>query len=147
MGGADLLFGGGRVDVRGLKGGWYLRPAVFAGCNDDMRIVKEEMFSHVMAVLPFDNETEVVNRANNTPLGPAAGVLTRDLVRAHRVIAQIQAGTTWINTYNITPIEMPFGGFRQSGIGRENGLEALRHYTQLKSVYVETGDVVDPYPA
>ena len=143
---AVLRHGGERVEVPGLPGGWYLRPAIFDACTDDMRIVQEEIFGPVMAILPFDDEAEVVARANATPYGLSAGVYTTDLARAHRVIANLQAGTTWINTYNITPIEMPFGGVRQSGIGRENGLEALRHYTQVKSVYVETGDTPDPFP-
>jgi betaine-aldehyde dehydrogenase len=146
-GGARLLTGGDPVKVPGLEGGWYLKPAIFDDCADGMRLVQEEIFGPVLALLTFDEEAEVIERANATPYGLAAGVFTRDLARAHRVIAQVQAGTTWINTYNITPIEMPFGGVRQSGIGRENGLEAIRHYTQVKSVYVETGDVFDPYPA
>ena len=98
-----------------------------------------------MAVLTFEDEDEVVARANDTPYGLAAGVFTRDLARGHRVVARLEAGTCWINNYNITPVEIPFGGYKQSGIGRENGLAALEHYTQLKSVYVELGDVDSPY--
>ena len=98
-----------------------------------------------LVVTSFDSEAEAIQRANATDYGLAAGVFTRDLARAHRVIAQLQAGTCWINTYNITPIEMPFGAFKQSGIGRENGWEALVAYSQVKSVYVETGDVDCPY--
>jgi betaine-aldehyde dehydrogenase len=95
--------------------------------------------------LTFEGEGEAIRRANDTPYGLSAGVFTRDLARAHRVIARLQAGTCWINNYNITPIELPFGGYKQSGIGRENGRAALEHYTQLKSVYVELGDVACPY--
>ncbi|MGH8959292.1 MAG: aldehyde dehydrogenase family protein, partial [Acidimicrobiia bacterium] len=87
----------------------------------------------------------VIARANDTDYGLAAGVFTRDIQRAHRVVAKLEAGTTWINNYNITPIEMPFGGYKQSGIGRENSLTTIGHYTQLKSVYVEMGDVEAPY--
>ena len=87
----------------------------------------------------------MVERANATEFGLSAGVFTRDVQRAHRVIAQLEAGTCWINNYNITPIEMPFGGNKQSGIGRENSLAAIEHYTQLKSVYVEGGNVAAPY--
>ena len=110
-----------------------------------MRIAREEIFGPVMSVLTFEDEDEVIERANAIEFGLAAGVFTRDLPRAHRVIAELQAGTCWINAYNLTPVEIPFGGYKQSGIGRENTLEALRHYSQLKSVYVETGDVQSPY--
>jgi betaine-aldehyde dehydrogenase len=110
-----------------------------------MSIVREEIFGPVMSVLTFDDEAEVVTRANDTEFGLAAGVFTRDIQRAHRVVAALEAGTIWINNYNITPIEVPFGGYKQSGIGRENSLAAINHYTQLKSVYVEMGDVDAPY--
>ena len=110
-----------------------------------MPIVREEIFGPVMSVLTFEREDEVVARANATEFGLAAGVFTRDLARGHRVIARLQAGTCWINNYNVTPIEMPFGGYKRSGLGRENGTAAIEHYTQLKSVYVELGDVAAPY--
>ena len=118
---------------------------MFTGCTDDMTIVREEIFGPVMSVLTFDDEDEVVRRANDTEFGLSAGVFTRDIQRAHRVVAALEAGTCWINTYNITPIELPFGGYKQSGIGRENSLAAIEHYTQRKSVYVEMGDVDAPY--
>jgi betaine-aldehyde dehydrogenase len=143
--GAQLLCGGGRPDDPALAGGNFVEPAIFDSCSDEMKIVKEEIFGPVMAVLTFDNEDEVVARANDTDFGLAAGVFTRDLQRAHRVVAKLQAGICWINNYNITPIEIPFGGYKQSGIGRENSHAAVEHYTQLKSVYVEMGDVDCPY--
>ncbi len=143
--GATLLCGGDRPTDPALAGGAFLRPAIFADCTDDMPIVREEIFGPVMCLLPFDDEAEVVRRANATPFGLAAGLFTRDLARGHRVAAALQAGICWINTYNITPIEVPFGGVKQSGIGRENGLAAIEHYTQLKTVYVELGDVDAPY--
>ncbi len=93
----------------------------------------------------FDDEDEAVARANDTDFGLAAGVFTNDLNRAHRVIAQLEAGICWINPYNVTPIEMPFGGVKLSGLGRENGRAAMEHYTQLKSVYVAKGDIDAPY--
>jgi betaine-aldehyde dehydrogenase len=143
--GARVVTGGGRPDDPALEGGYFVEPIVFADCTDDMAIVNEEIFGPVMAVLAFDTEDEVVDRANCTPYGLAAGIFTRDISRAHRVAARLQAGTLWINTYNITPIEMPFGGYKQSGLGRENSLAAIDHYTQIKAVYVETGDVEAPY--
>ena len=143
--GATLLCGGTRPADPALAAGNFVLPAVFDNCTDDMSIVREEIFGPVMSVLTFTNEEEVITRANNTPYGLAAGVFTRDVQRAHRVVARLEAGTIWINNYNITPIEMPFGGYKHSGIGRENSLTTINHYTQLKSVYVEMGDVDAPY--
>ena len=143
--GARLVIGGESLTDGARAQGCFVEPTVFADCSDDMSIVKEEIFGPVMSVLRFSNEEEVVRRANATEFGLAAGVFTKDIQRGHRVVAQLEAGTCWINNYNITPIEMPFGGVKQSGIGRENSLAALDHYTQLKSVYVELGDVDSPY--
>jgi betaine-aldehyde dehydrogenase len=143
--GARLVFGGNRADIGALKNGNFVEPAIFADCKDDMKIVREEIFGPVMSVLKFEDEDDVINRANATKFGLAAGVFTRDLARAHRVAARLEAGICWINNYNITPIEMPFGGIKESGLGHENGQAAIDHYTQLKSVYVELGDVQCPY--
>jgi betaine-aldehyde dehydrogenase len=143
--GARVLTGGARVTSGGLARGWFVAPTVFDGCHDDMDIVRLEIFGPVMAVLEFETEDEVIARANATEFGLAAGVFTSNLTRAHRVIAQLQAGTCWINHYNITPFELPFGGVKMSGLGRENGRAAIEHYTQLKSVYVALGDVDAPY--
>jgi betaine-aldehyde dehydrogenase len=143
--GATLLTGGKRVTAGALGAGAFVEPTIFTDCADDMAIVREEIFGPVMAVLDFNDEAEVVARANNTGFGLAAGIFTNDLTRAHRVIAALDAGTCWINTYNITPIEMPFGGNKQSGLGRENGRAAIEHYTQLKSVYVAMEPIDAPY--
>ena len=143
--GAKILIGGGRPSDPALQSGYFVEPTVFDGCTDDMQIVREEIFGPVMSVLTFRDEEEVIDRANDTDYGLAAGVFTNDIQRAHRVVARLEAGTTWINNYNVTPIEMPFGGYKQSGIGRENSLTTINHYTQLKSVYVEMGDVEAPY--
>ncbi len=143
--GATLFVGGKRVTAGDLAKGAFVEPTIFTGCTDDMGIVREEIFGPVMAVLDFEDEAEVIARANDTDFGLAAGIFTNDLTRAHRVIAQIDAGTCWINTYNITPIEMPFGGNKQSGLGRENGRAAIEHYTQLKSVYVAMEPIDAPY--
>ncbi|MEO5808232.1 betaine-aldehyde dehydrogenase [Devosia sp.] len=141
--GADLLIGGGVP--AGQNSGFYVEPTVFAGVTDAMTIAREEIFGPVMSVLAFADETDVIARANATEYGLAAGVFTADLARAHRVIAQLEAGTCWINTYNITPVEAPFGGVKLSGVGRENSRAALDHYSQIKSVYVATGPVAAAY--
>ncbi len=143
--GARIATGGGAAAVAGQPDGWFVQPTVFTGVADSMRIAREEIFGPVMCVLSFDDEREVIERANALDVGLAAGVFTKDVQRAHRVIARLQAGTCWINTYNLTPIEAPFGGYKRSGIGRENSRAALDHYSQLKSVYVEGGDVDAPY--
>ena len=143
--GARLVTGGVRVTSGELARGAFVAPTVFEHCHDDMDIVRREIFGPVMSVLEFAEEDEVIARANATEFGLAAGVFTNDLTRAHRVIAQLQAGTCWINHYNVTPIELPFGGVKMSGLGRENGRAAIEHYTQLKSVYVAMADVESPY--
>ncbi len=143
--GARLVAGGGVPRLQGLEKGFYVEPTIFADVEDDMAIARQEIFGPVMSVLPFNEEAEVIARANATEFGLAAGVFTADLARGHRVVAQLQAGTCWINAYNLTPVEVPFGGVKQSGMGRENALEALRHYSQVKAVYVETGRVEAPY--
>jgi betaine-aldehyde dehydrogenase len=143
--GAQILTGGMRVTRGELAKGFFVAPTVFDNCRDDMAIVREEIFGPVMAVLEFEDEEQVIARANATEFGLAAGVFTNDLTRGHRVIARLQAGTCWINHYNVTPVELPFGGVKLSGLGRENGRAALEHYTQLKSVYVAMGNIDAPY--
>ena len=143
--GAQILTGGMRVTHGELAKGFFVAPTVFDNCRDDMAIVREEIFGPVMAVLEFEDEEQVIARANATEFGLAAGVFTNDLTRGHRVIARLQAGTCWINHYNVTPVELPFGGVKLSGLGRENGRAALEHYTQLKSVYVAMGNIDAPY--
>ena len=128
-----------------LRNGNFLTPTIFTHCHDAMKIVREEIFGPVMSVLTFQSEEEVIQRANQTSFGLAAGVFTQNLQKAYRVISQIQAGTCWINNYNITPVELPFGGTKLSGIGRENGLAAIEHYSQLKSIYVEMNRIESPY--
>ena len=143
--GAKVLSGGSRITTSDLANGYFVAPTVFDECHDDMAIVREEIFGPVMTLLDFQDEDEVIARANATEFGLSAGVFTNDLTRAHRVIARLEAGTCWINHYNVTPIELPFGGVKLSGLGRENGRAAIEHYTQLKSVYVAMGDVEAPY--
>jgi betaine-aldehyde dehydrogenase len=140
--GAHLLYGGESVQMDApCQSGFYIQPTVFTECSDDMTIVKEEIFGPVMSVLRFKSEEEVIERANNTDFGLAAGVFTQNLQKAHRVVAQLQAGICWINTHNFAPVEIPFGAYKQSGLGRENGTAALDHYSQIKTVYVEMGEL------
>ena len=139
--GARLVSGGARLD----RDGFYLEPTVFADVTDDMTIAREEIFGPVMSVLDFEDEAEALARANDTEYGLAAGVFTKDLTRAHRVAAGFEAGTCFINTYNDAPVEAPFGGSKQSGVGRENSKAAIEHYSQLKSVYVRMGDLEAPF--
>ncbi|WP_138466309.1 betaine-aldehyde dehydrogenase [Poseidonocella sp. HB161398] len=133
--GARLVTGGTRIE----KDGFWMTPAVFADVTDTMSIAREEIFGPVMSVLDFEDEDEVVARANDTEFGLAGGVFTADLARAHRVIGRIRAGSCYINTYNLTPVEAPFGGVKASGVGRENSKEAIKHYSEVKSVYVCLG--------
>lgn len=140
--GAKIECGGERVVVPGeCSEGYYLSPCVLTNCHDEMKAVKEEIFGSVATILPFETEQEVVERANNTPFGLGGGVFTKDLTRAHRVCQNLEAGSLWINTFNLAPAEVPFGGFKMSGIGRENGTAAIQHYTQTKTTYVEMNDV------
>ncbi len=139
--GARLVTGGTRLD----RDGFFVAPTVFADVTDDMTIAREEIFGPVMAVFDFEDEAEVIARANDTPYGLSAGVFTRDISRAHRVIAQLQAGSCFINSYNDAPVEAPFGAVKSSGVGRENSKAAIEHYSQVKSVYVRMGDVDAPF--
>ncbi|HEV3106396.1 MAG TPA: betaine-aldehyde dehydrogenase, partial [Trinickia sp.] len=137
--GARLAAGGMRLTEGEFARGQYVAPTVFADCRDDMRIVREEIFGPVMCLLVFDDEDEAIARANATHYGLAAGVVTESLARAHRAIHRLEAGICWINTWGESPAQMPVGGYKQSGVGRENGIGTLEHYTQIKSVQVELG--------
>lgn len=138
--GATLLIGGERATSAELTQGAYVMPTVFTDCHDDMRIVQDEIFGPVMSILTYDSIEEVIQRANQTPYGLAAGVVTQDISQAHRIIHQLEAGICWVNTWGESPAEMPVGGYKQSGVGRENGLSTLQHYTRIKSIQVELGD-------
>ena len=143
--GARLVTGGNTMSPDDAKGGFFVEPTIFADCTDDMTIVKEEIFGPVMSVLSFRDEDEAIRRANNTPLGLAAGVMTQNVTRAHRVIHQLQAGICWVNSWGASPAEMPVGGYKMSGIGRENGIETLNQYTQTKSVYMGMVELESPF--
>ncbi|MGQ7871433.1 betaine-aldehyde dehydrogenase [Sunxiuqinia sp. sy24] len=144
---ARLLFGGRRYvsDDPEIAGGYFMEPTIFETDMEDARIVKEEIFGPVMTVLPFKTEEEAIEKANNTIYGLAAGVFTSNLQRAHRMVNALQAGMCWVNNYNVTPMEVPFGPYKQSGLGRENGLATIEAYTQLKTVYIEMNKVDSPY--
>ena len=133
--GAKLVAGGQRANVGSGKG-CFVQPTVFDGVRGDMTIAREEIFGPVLATIEFGDIEEVVRLANDTPYGLAAAVWTRDIAKAHRVARRLQAGTVWINTYNNYDAAAAFGGYKMSGYGRELGLHALEHYTQVKSVWV-----------
>ncbi|MBC2652784.1 betaine-aldehyde dehydrogenase [Novosphingobium flavum] len=138
--GAKLLAGGHRLSGEPFDKGAFVAPTVFTDCSDDMAIVREEIFGPVMSILPYRDEDEAVARANDSVFGLAAGVVTHDVAAAHRIIHQLKAGICWINTWGESPAQMPVGGYKQSGIGRENGLQTLLSYTQVKSIQVELGE-------
>jgi acyl-CoA reductase-like NAD-dependent aldehyde dehydrogenase len=134
--GATLLTGGGRADI-GTGKGYFVQPTVFTDVKPSMTISREEIFGPVLATIDFADLDEAIATANDTPYGLAAGVWTRDIKKAHYVARRLQAGTVWVNTYNVYDTAAPFGGYKQSGFGREMSAHALEHYTQVKSVWVD----------
>jgi acyl-CoA reductase-like NAD-dependent aldehyde dehydrogenase len=134
--GATLVAGGSRADI-GTGKGYFFQPTVFADVQPDMTISREEIFGPVLAAIEFADLDEAIARANDSPYGLAAGVWTRDIKKAHYVARRLQAGTVWVNTYNQYDTAAPFGGYKQSGFGREMSAHALEHYTQVKSVWVD----------
>lgn len=144
--GATIACGGARPTSPGLVDGFFFEPTILTGVDNSMRVVREEIFGPVLSVLTFDTEDEAVTIGNDTAYGLAAAVWTTDVQRAHRVAHRLKAGTIWINSYRVLANNVPYGGFGQSGIGRENGIEGLNAYLQTKSVWVElTGETRDPF--
>jgi (Z)-2-((N-methylformamido)methylene)-5-hydroxybutyrolactone dehydrogenase len=144
--GAELVSGGKAATEPDLEGGYFVQPTIFTGVRNDMRIASEEIFGPVLSVIPFDTEYQAIAIANDTMYGLGAGVWTKDLQRAHRVAHAVRAGSVWVNSYRMITYNVPFGGYKQSGIGRENGLSAVRDYTETKSVWIElSGQTRDPF--
>jgi len=144
--GAVCRLGGAAADRPECGAGWFVEPTIFTGVNPGMRIAKEEVFGPVLSVIPFDDEDEAVSIANDTIYGLAAGVWTTGMRRALSMSERLEAGTVWVNTYRAVSYMSPFGGYKRSGIGRENGMEAIREYLQTKSVWIDTaGNPPNPF--
>lgn len=137
--GATLVMGGGPGDDAACGDGWFVKPTIFKDVTPDMRIAQEEVFGPVLSVMRFKDEAEAVRIANGTIYGLAAGIWTKDMARSIRMARAVKAGTVWVNTYRAMSYMSPFGGYRQSGIGRENGMEMIKEYLQLKSVWIDIG--------
>ncbi len=136
--GASLVTGGERANVGGR--GFFVQPTIFAGVKNEMRLAQEEIFGPVLSVIEFEDLDQLVREANGTPFGLAAGLWTRDLRKAHEIAHKLRVGTVWINTYNVYDPAAPFGGYKSSGFGRELGMHALEHYTQVKDIWVNLKD-------
>lgn len=144
--GAELVTGGKRAEGPALDGGYFVEPTIFCGVSNDMSIAVEEIFGPVLSVISFDDEAEAIRIANDTRYGLGAGVWTKDVQRAHRVAHAVKAGSVWVNSYRMLTYNVPFGGFKHSGLGRENGLSAVLDYTETKSVWIElSGQTRDPF--
>jgi betaine-aldehyde dehydrogenase len=142
---AKLIYGGPEKPSNifvGLENGYWVKPTVFTDCTDDMKIVKEEIFGPVMSILTYDTIEEVIARANNTELGLAAGVFGSDINLCHKVVAKLEAGITWINSWGESPAEMSVGGWKKSGVGVENGTRGIEAWVRNKSTLVEMGGEV-----
>lgn len=142
--GAKLLYGGLEKpeSIKGMEDGYWIKPTIFTDCKDSMKIVQEEIFGPVLTILTYDRVDEAISRANATPLGLAAGVFTKDLNLAHKVIARLEAGITWVNTWGESPAEMSVGGWKQSGVGVENGRRGLEAWVRNKSTLVDMSGTV-----
>jgi aldehyde dehydrogenase (NAD+) len=139
--GAKVLLGGERGQVAGCAGGWFVQPTIFGEVKNDMRIAQEEVFGPVLSIIRFKDEAEAIRIANDVRFGLAAAVWTRDIGRALRMSEKLEAGTVWVNTYRAVSYMAPFGGYKDSGLGRENGIDAIREYLQVKSVWINSGAV------
>lgn len=139
--GATAVLGGAKGDVPECGRGWFVQPTIFTGVTNDMRIAQEEVFGPVLSVIRFKDEEDALRIANGVRFGLAAAVWTRDIGRAIRMSEKLQAGTVWVNTYRAVSFMAPFGGYKDSGLGRENGIDAVREYLQTKAVWINSGAV------
>jgi aldehyde dehydrogenase (NAD+) len=137
--GAKLLLGGGPAKRPECGKGWFIEPTIFSDVNNKMRIAQEEVFGPILSVIRFKDEDDAIAIANDSCFGLGSGVWTSDIGRAFRMSERIQAGTVWVNTYRAVSYMSPFGGYKNSGLGRENGMDAIREYLQTKSVWINTG--------
>ncbi|HEX9647296.1 MAG TPA: aldehyde dehydrogenase family protein, partial [Alphaproteobacteria bacterium] len=135
--GAELRLGGRPAQRPECGEGWFVEPTIFTGVDNRMRIAQEEVFGPVLSVIPFTDDDQAIAIGNDVAYGLAAGVWTQDITRAHRMAKELQAGTVWINTYRAISFTSPFGGYKRSGMGRENGQDMIRDYLQTKSVWVD----------
>ncbi|HAP40476.1 MAG TPA: carnitine dehydratase, partial [Nitrospira sp.] len=139
--GATLLLGGRPADKPECGKGWFVEPTIFGDVRNSMRIAQEEVFGPVLSILRFKDEADAIAIANDVRFGLAAAVWTTDIGRAIRMSEKLQAGTVWVNTYRAVSFMAPFGGYKDSGLGRENGIDAIREYLQVKSVWLNAGVV------
>ncbi|TGW06010.1 aldehyde dehydrogenase family protein, partial [Mesorhizobium sp. M2D.F.Ca.ET.145.01.1.1] len=137
--GATLLLGGSRVTDNGLGRGFYIAPTIFSDVTPDMTIFREEIFGPVLAVTRFNSVDQAIALANDTNYGLGNGVWTKDIDKAIRVSRELRSGTVYVNTFLETAVQLPFGGFKESGIGRENGLDGLLEFTEVKSTFIKLG--------
>ena len=144
--GVETVLGGSKATRPECGDGWFVEPTVFTGVKNSMRIAQEEVFGPVLAVIPFRDDEEALEIGNDVIFGLAAGVWTEDMRRAITMSERLQAGTVWVNTYRAFSYTTPFGGYKRSGLGRENGQEAIQEYLQTKSVWISTSnEVANPF--
>ena len=136
--GAECVLGGGKAERPECGDGWFVEPTIFMGVNNKMRIAQEEVFGPVLSIIPFEDEEEAIEIANDVMFGLAAGIWTSSIRRAIEIPKRIRAGSVWVNTYRAVSFMAPFGGFKKSGLGRENGQETIQEYMQTKTVWIST---------
>ena len=130
--------GGGVPDDADFGEGWFVEPTIFTGVSNDMRIAREEVFGPVLSIIPFEDDEQAIAIANDSIYGLASGIWTSDIGRAIKVSTAMESGTVWVNTYRAVSFMAPFGGYKRSGLGRENGQDAIYEFLQTKTVWIET---------